>query len=137
MKKTQNNTQLGNSKDFLPLKNCDVYCININQGSEDPPVFSIKIDSDILENLICIDLEDFVRMNKFFENALKDTAKIPEYFLRLKDCIIRLEKTYKDSTPVFLLKIKGVLMKNSTCFDLEDFEKMNRFLTEAEKQTKQ
>ena len=76
-------------------------------------------------------------MNSFFENALKDTAKIPEYFLRLKDCVIKLKKTHRDFLPVFIVKINSVLMKNSACFDLEDFVKMNKFLRKAEKQTRQ
>ena len=137
MKKTQHNTQFGIPKDFLPLKNCDVYCININKSSEDPPVFSIKIDSDILENLICIDLEDFVRMNKFFKKALNNTINISEHILDLKDCVVKLKKMYKNFLPVFLIQIEGVLMKNFIEFDFEDFERMISFLTEAEKQAKQ
>ena len=137
MKKTQNNTQLGIPKDFLELKNYQIFCKNINKASEDPPVFSIKIDSDILENIICIDLEDFVRMNKFFQKAMDNTINMTEYILDLKDCVIKLKKTYKNFSPVFSITIDGVLMKNSACFALEDFVRIIRFFQQIEDKIKQ
>jgi len=137
MKKTQKNSQPLIQKYFLHLEDYQISCININKGSEDPPVFSIEIVGDILENLICIDFEDFEKMNKFFQNALNDTAKIPEYFLRLKDCIIKVKKTYRNFSPVFVVKINSVLMKNSACFDLKDFIKINRFFKQILDKIKQ
>jgi hypothetical protein len=138
MKNTQNNTPKDIQKDILCLDDYQISCININK-SPDSPVFSIRIDGDVLENLICIDFEDFEKMNKFFQKAMDNTINMTEYILDLKDCVIKLKKMYKNFLPVFLITINGVLkkMENFIEFDLEDFGKMNRFLKKAENQTRQ
>ena len=136
MKKSQNNTQLGSQKDFLDLKNYQISCINITKAP-DSPVFSIRIDGDALENLICIDFEDFEKMNRFFKNAIDNTINMTEYILELKDCVVKLKKMYKNFLPVFVVKINSVLMKNSACFALEDFVRMIRFFQQIEDKIKQ
>jgi hypothetical protein len=75
MKKTQYNTPLGIPKDILHLKDYEISCKNINKDPADPPVFSIRINSDILENILCLDLEDCVKMNRFLKNAVNNTKQ--------------------------------------------------------------